>query len=402
MKVIKKISYLFLFLVLGMFSALGAFYVYNLITGSNLPQFQASLGITNPYYNEKQTTKLSVSQGSSAEMDFVRGDNIFSFSGAIKKVAPSIVNVYTQTTKNNATINTYGSGIIMSADGYVVTNYHVIAKTEKIAIGVGNQVFSAKMVGFDRLTDLAVVRIITNDYSSLQPVSIPTKPPIVNIGDVVFAIGNPLNMGQSATLGIVSALGRSVNSEVNFEELIQTDVALNTGNSGGALINTNGDIIGINSLVVREAYGTQVSGLGFAVPIVAATRIMNQIIERGYADHVYLGVETNVAIDSENHRQAVVTLVTPNSPAFKSGIRVGDLIHTVNGVVPADPTHVFSSLSELSPGVTVMIELTRNGEHLKVPLVLGSYNEFNQQKFKQQRKTANDSKSPNPRIANKS
>lgn len=369
MKVNKKVLELLFFLVFGIVSALATLYVYRLVNRPEQEKNTNIVYIKDPNYKHRPTVKL-------AEAEDKDPISAFSFRNAVAKVSASIVNVYSQSKINNQTINTYGSGIVMSEDGYVLTNYHVVAGVQKIAIGTNNNVWTADLVGFDKLTDLAVLKIQATDYSNIYPIQIPKAQPTLSVGDIVLALGNPLNIGQSVTLGIISGLGRKVSSDVNFEQLIQTDVALNTGNSGGALININGDVIGINSLVVKEAYGTQVSGLGFAVPIMSAVRIMRQIIKYGHANHIYIGADIKTIVDNNTMRQAVVNMVTPGSPAFKSGLQVGDYIVSVNGIVPADLDNVFASLENTQPGDKVEIQVNRNGQYLTLPLTLGSYQEF--------------------------
>lgn len=339
----RKILVVILSLLIGVSIAIGAMYAY------------ANVRVTS-------------TSGSSDNAD----GNFFSFKDAINRVAPSIVNVYTQSQVNNEVVNTYGSGIIVSPEGYVLTNLHVVANAQEIAINTNDgQVYKCQFVGSHPGTDLAVLRILTDDYSHIQPLYISTQTTPVMVGDVVIAIGNPLNLGQSATMGIVSAVGRQSSEHLGYLDLIQTDVALNTGNSGGALINTSGQLVGINSIVVNQAYGNQVTGLGFAIPAATALRIMNEIITKGKVELPYIGA--NFANDfGANHPAVIVNSVDPEGPLAQAGLQVGDRILSYNGQSINSDKLLFGKLNSAVPGEQVLLEVERPGEQLfTVTVVLG-------------------------------
>ncbi|WP_222985453.1 S1C family serine protease [Psittacicella gerlachiana] len=293
-----------IFLALGIASAFCVVYIYKLYQEkTEQAQRPAVTTVVNlPIYQEPKIEKVENAL-EEANLD----SRTFSFSAAIAKVSPSVVNVYAQLQNRNDVVNIYGSGVIMTQDGYVLTNNHVIADATDFAITlVDGTVYRARLIGRDALTDLAVLKIITNNYAVLHPIK-SIKTTNVKVGDVVIALGNPLNLGQSATMGIVSGLGRATVDKVGYQDLIQTDVALNVGNSGGALIDSYGNLIGINTLIVNQAYGQQVSGLGFAVPTSEALGIMKQIIEKGFAEHPYIGAQTTLMTDSRNNNYLVIS-----------------------------------------------------------------------------------------------
>ncbi len=257
-----------------------------------------------------------------------------------------------------------GSGVIISADGYVITNQHVIDGADEILVllsdGRGSQ---AELVGEDKETDIAILRIPIN---GLNPIEVADSLP-VRVGDVVLAIGNPLNVGQTVTMGIISATGRNRIGLTDFENFIQTDAAINPGNSGGALINAHGQLIGINTAIFSQAVGAQ--GIGFAIPISIALDIKQQLIDNGKVTRGWIGVvgdrqiTAKAAMETGNPgiRGALIVGVFLDSPADQAGIRAGDIIVAINN----DPVDSIRDLLEI-------ITLHRPGELIEVMVYRGS------------------------------
>jgi len=257
-----------------------------------------------------------------------------------------------------------GSGVIISADGYIITNQHVIDGADEILVllsdGRGSQ---AELVGEDKETDIAILRIPIN---GLNPIEVADSLP-VRVGDVVLAIGNPLNVGQTVTMGIISATGRNRIGLTDFENFIQTDAAINPGNSGGALINAHGQLIGINTAIFSQAVGAQ--GIGFAIPISIALDIKQQLIDNGKVTRGWIGVvgdrqiTAKAAMETGNPgiRGALIVGVFLDSPADQAGIRAGDIIVAINN----DPVDSIRDLLEI-------ITLHRPGELIEVMVYRGS------------------------------
>lgn len=259
----------------------------------------------------------------------------------------------------------------MTSDGYVLTNFHVVGNASEIAVHLlDGQIYKASLVGIHAPVDLAVIKMDITPETKITPIVVPDHPRPVSVGDVVIAIGNPLNLGQSATLGIVSAIGRQTADEkLAGLDLIQTDVALNTGNSGGALINTNGELVGINSIVVNQAYGNQVTGLGFAIPAKTALNVLHQLISTGKVQMAYLGAKFSDAF-SNNRSLVVVNSIDPNGPAAKAGVQVGDIILSINSQPVISDRSLLAKLNQAAPGEQVILEIERANQILTLPIVL--------------------------------
>jgi Do/DeqQ family serine protease len=268
-----------------------------------------------------------------------------------------------------------GSGVIVSAEGYILTNHHVIDGAEEITVQlIDDRSFSARLVGSDPPSDLAVLKI---DQSNL---------PIVNmgdsdrarVGDVVLAIGNPLGLEQTVTAGIVSAKGRSTGlSDGSFEDFIQTDAPINQGNSGGALINAaTGELIGINSQILSPTGGN--IGIGFAIPVNMAKSVMDQLIRSGAVRRGSLGVTiqplTPDAVSQlglQNARGALVNSVVSGGPADRAGVRAGDVIISFNGAAVEDPNALRNAVARTPPGSDVGLTVWRNRREEQLRVRLG-------------------------------
>jgi serine protease DegS/serine protease DegQ len=251
-----------------------------------------------------------------------------------------------------------GSGVIVGADGYVLTNNHVIQGAEEIQIVLyDGRVTQARVIGTDADTDLAVLKI---DAANLPSIAIADKTPL-NVGDVVLAIGNPFGLGRTVTMGIVSALGRQLNLST-YEDFIQTDAAINQGNSGGALVNAYGELVGINSDIYSPTGGSV--GIGFAIPVGTAKAVLDQIVAHGRVIRGWLGAEyANVPLAQapRDRGGALVVAIYSNSPAVLAGLHPGDVLLTLDDTPIASPLDLRNREANLAPGTKVKLGGERNG-----------------------------------------
>ncbi len=315
--------------------------------------------------------------------DVLTSKDITSFHNAVKIASPAVVNVYNQAfdsmgTKptNELQVNNLGSGVIMTSSGYILTNKHVIQNADQIIVALqSGLIFNATLVGSDTLTDLAVLKI--------QAENLPTIPQnnqrISQIGDVVLAIGNPLNLGQSITQGIISATGRNALSEMGRQNFIQTDASINKGNSGGALINSAGEIIGINTLSLGKNSDELAEGLNFAIPISLANKVMDKIIKDGRVIRGYFGVNSSLFYSAKQlgvgDKGVLITGVAENGPAGKAGIEAGDLILQINHVEAESPSQMMELIADMKPGTEVKVKLSRQGNIIEVNVTIGEFPE---------------------------
>ena len=266
-----------------------------------------------------------------------------------------------------------GSGVIVSTDGYILTNQHVVdgADTIEVALADGRKT-SAKVIGTDPETDLAVLKI-----------NLPNLPTItlgrmehVRVGDVVLAIGNPFGVGQTVTMGIVSALGRNHLGINTFENFIQTDAPINPGNSGGALVDTNGSLLGINTAIYSRTGGSL--GIGFAIPVSTARSVLESILTTGGVTRGWIGVEpqdvTPDIVESFSLQQkngAIVAGVLQGGPADKAGVQPGDILIGIDNQPIADTTRLLNVVAQIKPGTRVTLHLVRKNKSLDLPIVIG-------------------------------
>ena len=270
-----------------------------------------------------------------------------------------------------------GSGVVVSPDGYIITNNHVVDGATDVKVSFFNkEEYPAKIVGTDKYTDVAILKIDKKGLTAL-PFADSAK---AEVGDVVLAIGEPFGLGQTVTMGIISAKGRAGLGIERYEDFIQTDAAINRGNSGGALIDTKGELVGINTAILSgETGGNQ--GIGFAIPANLARNIMNQILKSGKVTRGYMGIlpqeltpEMAKAFNMPNAHGVAVAQVEPGSPAEHAGLKVGDVITGVNGDAVEDVNAFRLQVAGFAPGTTVHLKVARNGQNTDVPVTLGEFN----------------------------
>jgi serine protease Do len=258
-----------------------------------------------------------------------------------------------------------GSGVIVSPEGYILTNNHVVDGATDVRVTLSDKrEFKARVVGTDAKTDIAVLKIDTADH---LPSVVIGNSNNLEVGDYVLAIGNPFGLGGTVTMGIVSATGRSGLGIEAYEDFIQTDAPINPGNSGGALVNDRGELVGINTAILANgSEGNQ--GIGFAVPVAVARNVMDQIMHNGKVVRAYLGVmseQVTPALAKAFHADrvggALVSSVSPDSPAAHAGIEKGDIILSVNGQPVADSAQLAMHISLMQPGTDVTVKVLRDG-----------------------------------------
>lgn len=270
-----------------------------------------------------------------------------------------------------------GSGVIVSADGYVLTNNHVVDGATDIEVSLKDKrQLKAKVVGTDPRTDIAVLKVPATGLSTV-PLGNSSK---LHVGDIVLAIGDPFGIGETVTMGIVSATGRralDIEGPGGYEDFIQTDAAINPGNSGGALVNVRGELIGINTAIISNGGGGN-QGVGFAVPVDMARHVMDQIVKTGKVTRGYLGVmiqevtpDLAKAFGLSSAEGALVGDVTPDSPGAKAGLQKGDVIMAMDGQPISDFQELRLRVSESAPGQAVKLQIVRNGEKREITATLG-------------------------------
>lgn len=317
-----------------------------------------------------------------------------SYARVVKKVAPSVVNIYsTQRLREpsfslpflddpmfrrffgdrfgpsdrqprSRRVRSLGSGVIVSADGFILTNNHVVEGADEVEVVLadGKTRYTAKVVGNDAQTDIAVLKV---NAKNLPAITI-TDSDKLEVGDLVLAIGNPFGVGQTVTSGIVSATGRGGFGIVDYEDFIQTDAAINPGNSGGALVDAEGRLVGINTAILSRSGGNQ--GVGFAVPINLARNVMERLVDDGKFTRGFLGVNIQTvtpdladAFKLPDANGALVSAVFPNTPAAKAGIKEGDVIVEFNGRKIEDSRQLRLLVAETLPGTRAEVKLIRDG-----------------------------------------
>jgi len=269
--------------------------------------------------------------------------------------------------------NSLGSGVIVSPDGYILTNNHVVEAADDIEVVLADaRKAKAKVVGTDPETDLAVIKI---DLEKL-PVIVLGHVDQAKVGDVVLAIGNPFGVGQTVTMGIISALGRN-NLHINhFENFIQTDAAINFGNSGGALVDTNGNLLGINSAIYSQTGGSV--GIGFAIPVSTAKSVMESILKDGHVVRGWIGVESQEitpelaeSFGLQRDSGAIIAGVVRNGPADKAGMKPGDILLSVDGKSVKDTNDMINLIAQLQPGGKSTMRVLRKSRETDLTINVG-------------------------------
>ena len=270
-------------------------------------------------------------------------------------------------------IDNVGSGVILSSQGYILTNQHVIRDADniKVALRDGREA-GATVVGVDSDTDLAVLKVT---FDALPTITV-AEANNIHVGDIALAIGNPFNFGQTVTMGIISATGRNQVGVNAYENFIQTDAAINPGNSGGALINTAGELVGINTVVFTRSGGAQ--GISFAIPASIAHEVLDDIVTTGYVRRGWIGMDARSVPLQLAHSfnlnapsALVVTKVFPNTPADDAGLKVGDMILAINDTPLIDTQQAIINITQLHPGTPVKLRLFRDGSSRDVVIHVG-------------------------------
>jgi len=337
---------------------------------------------------------VPAASGTVSPASFPAASGAYSFSDAARKAIPSVVNISAtkQVPRKNPLLDdpsfqrffgerftlppetqlSLGSGVIVSREGYILTNDHVVDGVTDIQVTLHDgRTLAGKIVGSDPETDLAVVRV---SAAGLVPVTFGHSEQ-ARVGDIVLAIGDPFSVGQTVTMGIVSAVGREISSNP-FGSFIQTDAAINPGNSGGALVDATGNLIGINTLIFSRSGGYQ--GIGFAIPVGLAKRVMEQIIETGVVTRGWFGIEvTDItpelaeSLGLKATHGSIVGAIERGSPAEKSGMKLGDVIVAVNGKDMPDTSTTLNYIAEMPPGKSVPVRVLRHDQVLQLDVIVG-------------------------------
>jgi serine protease DegQ len=319
-----------------------------------------------------------------------RAAAVRSYAEAAQRAMPAVVSVYT--TKeirrfqaiddplfdqffpgHPGRVTGLGSGVIAAPEGYVLTNHHVVEAAEEIAVALSDgRRLPAQLVGADPESDLAVLRIDARDL----PVITLGRSDTLAVGDVVLAIGNPFDVGKTVTMGIVSAVGRNNLGINRYENFIQTDAAINQGNSGGALVDADGNLVGINTAIYSRTGGS--IGIGFAIPTAVVTGVMKELIAKGRVTRGYFGIEPVditpelvSALKLRRERGVVVRGVQRNAPAGTAGMEPGDVLVAINDVPVRDTPGMLNQVAQLAPGSVARVRVERNSREIDLSVTVG-------------------------------
>jgi serine protease Do len=368
----------------------GAFGTWMLSSGSHSVVYAASIGPSH-------SLGVSHSLGPNHNLSPGQVPLQTGFEPAVKKILPAVVNVScTKVLKSPGLSdpklrqffeenfgrlphqmreNSLGSGVVVTRDGYILTNSHVVEEADSIHVSLPDgREFDAKVIGNDKQSDLAVLKI---DAQNL-PVADWGAPDRVAVGDFALAVGNPFGVGETVTMGIVSAMGRGGLGIEDIENFIQTDASINPGNSGGPLVNANGNVIGINTAIITGGSGGS-QGIGFAIPAAMARSVMDQIVKSGKVTRGWLGVTAQPLSPEiaksfglpQDSKGALIGDVAPNGPAAKAGLHTGDVILSLNGAGVVDPRQLGLKISQIAPGTAVKLRISRDGKEMEVTATLG-------------------------------
>ena len=332
---------------------------------------------------------------SASGRDAVTGASILSYADAAARATPAVVNIYTtkdsrlppdhpylndpmfrrffgdpQRSQPNSSL---GSGVVVSREGTVLTNHHVIEGADGIEVLLSDgRRARASLVGSDPESDLAVLKVELPDLAAIEF----GDPERARIGDVVLAIGNPFGVGQTVTMGIISALGRTQLGINTFENFIQTDAAINPGNSGGALVDTHGRLLGINTAIYSRTGGSL--GIGFAIPTSTARNVMDQILKNGSVVRGYIGVEPQdvtpelaQAFKLPRKDGAIIAGIMRGGPADKAGVKTGDILVEVEGKAIPNTATMLNVIAQIAPGSSSRFTFVREGKEIELPITVG-------------------------------
>ena len=356
----------------------------------------AGLFVLAVFRPELNPLRNDVVQIKEVEATPVAGNVSTSYAAAVKKAVPSVVNIFTskevpirdhplmddplfrrffgdQFNEQPENQSSLGSGVIVSANGYILTNHHVVEAADQIEVAFADgKSVSARVVGSDPETDLAVLKV---DLQNLPAITF-GRPDQAKVGDVVLAIGNPFGVGQTVTMGIISALERSHLGINTFENFIQTDAAINPGNSGGALVDVAGNLVGINSAIFSRTGGSL--GIGFAIPANLAKQVMEQIIQHGNVVRGWIGVEVQditpelaESFKLPTTNGALIAGVLRDGPAARAGIKPGDILVQIDGKPVEDTSSMLNLISALAPNSNATIRVLRNQKALDLQVTVG-------------------------------
>jgi len=336
--------------------------------------------------------QVTIQQATAPEA--ARGVAMKSYAEAARRAMPAVVSVYTtkeirrspaledplfdrffgdRSQGRGERVAGLGSGVIAAAEGYVLTNHHVVQAADEIAVALADgRKLAATLVGADPETDVAVLRIDARDL----PVITLGSSELLNVGDVVLAIGNPFDVGQTVTMGIVSAVGRNNLGINRYENFIQTDAAINQGNSGGALIDTAGNLVGINTAIYSRSGGS--IGIGFAIPTTIVTEVMKDLIAKGRVTRGYFGIEPVditpelvAALKLRREQGVVVRGVQRSAPAGNAGMEPGDVLLSINDVPVRDTPGMLNQIAQLAPGSVARVRVERSSRELDLAVTVG-------------------------------
>ncbi|MEA2118350.1 Do family serine endopeptidase [Halovibrio sp. HP20-50] len=361
------------------------------------PQTSAPAISTTPTAVERDTNRPAPEIHQAAPL--TRNQGPASYSHAVNQAAPAVVNIYSSriverdqhplmsdpffqqffdnqgddATTHQRMLSSLGSGVIVSEDGYVLTNHHVINGADEIQVALrdGRETL-AEVIGTDPESDLAVLRINLDDL----PVIELTDSADVAVGDVALAIGNPFGVGQTVTMGIISATGRNHLGLNAYEDFIQTDAAINPGNSGGALVNPEGAMVGINTAIFSRSGGSQ--GIGFAIPANLAHSILDELVTQGRVIRGWLGIEAQAlsrelaaSFGLRTPQGVIIAGVVNDGPADKAGLEPGDVLLAVDGEPILDARTAMSDIASIPPGTSLPLTIVRSGERMQMTLEVG-------------------------------
>ena len=342
---------------------------------------------------------IIIQQAQPSPANLANPNPVGSYSTAAKKAMPAVVNIFTTSQKTavnphqqykddplfkhffgdqledeeDQPENSLGSGVIVSEQGLILTNDHVVASADEIEILLSDgRKLPAQVVGTDPETDLAVIKV---DAEQLPFITF-AAPDTLDVGDIVLAIGNPFGVGQTVTQGIVSALGRNHLGINTFENFIQTDASINPGNSGGALIDAEGNLVGINSAIYSRSGGSM--GIGFAIPASLAKQVMEQIAVNGSVTRGWIGIEAQdltpelaESFKLSKVQGSLIAGVLRESPADSAGIKSGDILLAINNREVADSSSMLNIIAVLKPNEKAVLTIIRQGQEMKVDVLIG-------------------------------